>query len=429
MRIGYATLRSNQVWVADHHQFDVLVKVGEKLDAASGERVPVYKRPWLTAWMDCRSRELVGWLIRWEDPDTQAIVDCWQSAILACGVPEVAYTDNGKDFKCKIFCGLTPKQAAALFRTRSLRVEHDQIKLGGIYAALGVEHMRAWKYHGQSKPIERFFRTVCLRFSVHFDTYCGRSPDDKPEGLNDRIQQGKCPGFKDFVADFGDWLEADYRHKWHAGDAMEEFPGGPGQAWESCLVTKRTADPQLLEVLCQPRVGPVTVGQNGVTHLGIEFGRGQLSRWFGRKVFLRIRRTLDSVSVWSLDDKEFLGVADANMKLPFLATPADAKAAIQEKRRDTRLLKDAHGSRMRIAESTTDRIARLRRTAAEAQLAAPSTPDPTDPYVLVPVRSDLEAHVKALSQAVEETQLRRAAGAESLTLDQALAAYGGHDEL
>jgi hypothetical protein len=35
----YSTLESNELWNADHHPFDVLVKVSERLDGSSGEMV------------------------------------------------------------------------------------------------------------------------------------------------------------------------------------------------------------------------------------------------------------------------------------------------------------------------------------------------------------------------------------------------------
>jgi hypothetical protein len=46
----YAGLAPNDWWVADNHTFDIIVRDGEK---------PV--RMYLTAFMDARSRKMVGW--------------------------------------------------------------------------------------------------------------------------------------------------------------------------------------------------------------------------------------------------------------------------------------------------------------------------------------------------------------------------------
>lgn len=63
IRRDYSTLDSNDLWNADHHQFDVLVQVGVRTDSSTGEQTPILTRPWLTAVQDVRSRLIVGWLI------------------------------------------------------------------------------------------------------------------------------------------------------------------------------------------------------------------------------------------------------------------------------------------------------------------------------------------------------------------------------
>jgi putative transposase len=427
----YADLKSNEVWVSDHHQLDVLVKIDERLNAGTGEMEPVYGRPWLTVWMDCRSRKIVAWTIRVEDPATDVIIATWRRGVKEWGVPEVAFTDNGADYLAQVFTGESKKaRQKRLFSKRKIHVEHDQVKLGGIFAACHVqEHWRAWPFHGQSKPVERFFRTVCLRFSVEFETYCGSSPDTKPAGLyahmgeSGRLERGLAPELSEFIDAFGDWLECDYHQHYHRGDGMEEFIG-PDDAYAKCLVTKQTMDPQTLDVVCQPAIGPLPVTQDGVTHQGITYGRGQLMNHFGRKVRIRLGNTVNSVSVWSLDDKEFLGIADANEGVPFRATEVEKKAAIQEKRRDTRKLKESFEPALRIHETVTERMARRRREAA----AQPSPQMPTDPYVIKPLRSELEGQMKTLQSAEENREYRQTVGAEftpSLSLDDALSTFGG----
>jgi len=94
----YSTLASNGLWNADHHLCDVMCKIGERLNKATGEMVPVHGRPWLTAWQDCASRRIVGHAIRAADPDTDVILLTLRRGILEAGVPEAAKVDCGKDF-------------------------------------------------------------------------------------------------------------------------------------------------------------------------------------------------------------------------------------------------------------------------------------------------------------------------------------------
>lgn len=60
----FGQLASNELWCADHHQFDVWVSAGGKL-----------VRPWLTAWQDLRSRMIVGWKIFAHDPNQDVILE------------------------------------------------------------------------------------------------------------------------------------------------------------------------------------------------------------------------------------------------------------------------------------------------------------------------------------------------------------------
>lgn len=229
-----------------------------------------------------------------------------------------------------------------------------------------------------------------------------------------------APDFSAFVAAFDTWLTYSYHAKIHQGDGMEDM--SPGEAWQRLLTVKRVCPPETLEVYLSPRIGPLTVHANGVTYKGLDYGRGQLAQYFGRKVFIRVRRTLEAVSVWSCDDKELLGVADAVEGLPFLADQQDLRRAIQEKRRDTRKLKESFEPSLRIHETVAERMARLTGSKSPDRTPTPS-PDP-DPYVLKPYRGSLDGHAKELQQAFESTQLRLAAGAESLSITDELALYG-----
>jgi len=385
----YSALAANDIWNADHHEFDVMVKVGERLNPKTGEIESIHRRPWLTAWQDLASRKIVGWVIRAADPNTDVILDAFRRACLSHGVPVRAYTDNGKDFDSYAFTGLTK---AERWQRRKVKVSHDLEQLGGIYAALGINHMHALPFHGQSKPIERWFRTVEDSFGRSFETYCGSSPAERPEDLYDfrgrpgKLSRGLAPTLEEFTAGFTEWLEVGYHQRIHTGDAMDCTPAF---AWENKLQTKRTTTTEVLDLLIRRRLER-KVGQNGVDYKGLWYGQGALSRYLGQTVFIRIdERDSSKVTVWTPDDK-FICDAPCNRRLPpnaSMAAVAEAQAIKARQRKDLRAGQQA---RLRIAEDIPDT---MRRAAAARNQAAASPTSPIDPPSIAPIRTDLESHL------------------------------------
>ncbi|HWA81123.1 MAG TPA: Mu transposase C-terminal domain-containing protein, partial [Acetobacteraceae bacterium] len=327
------------------------------------------------------------------------------------GIPRVAYTDNGKDFDARALTGVTKRQrreikkARSLWQKRHVRIYHDQQKLGGIYASLRIEHLHAWPYHGQSKPIERFFGTLEDRFGRLFETYCGASTDQKPEDLADAIDRGLGPTLDEFVEKFAAWLESDYHQRIHTGDSMDCTPD---QAFAVNLQTRRTVPDDLLKVLVQPRVGPMKVGQNGIRHGCISYGAGELNHLLGQDVFIRTDpRDIGRVSVWTADDKPIATVS-ANRSLPFLADKQLLDAAIADKHRRTKALKGAAEARLRLHEDVSDTMLRIAQAKAQKPRLPAGTDDP--PPTISPVRTDLEAALPFI-RSQQERPLKKAVGA------------------
>ena len=93
------SIRAGEVFVGDHHILDVFINVGtiEK---------PKWARPWMTAWLDMRSRKFVGWTINLS-PCTDEIIAAFANAALdpAIGLPRHIYIDNGRDYCSAKFAG------------------------------------------------------------------------------------------------------------------------------------------------------------------------------------------------------------------------------------------------------------------------------------------------------------------------------------
>jgi hypothetical protein len=180
--------RVNQVWVSDHVQHDVWVR---NLDLTTG--CPYFHdlalnaplRPWMTAWMDWRSRKIVGavWCFTLS---SNTISSALRIGIVECGIPEEGYVDNGKDYR--------KLQAGAMHELR----ERDKVRAlspecAGVLARLNVKTTATLPYHAQSKPIESWFGN---RLHKRFDTlwgevYCGTSPATRLEACDEALKQHK----------------------------------------------------------------------------------------------------------------------------------------------------------------------------------------------------------------------------------------------
>lgn len=96
------------------------------------------------------------------------------------GIPERMLLDNGRENAAKIITGGAPNR----FR---FKVKDDE--LPGLLPSLDIQIMWATPYSGQSKPIERYFRSLegdTGRHIVARGTYTGPSPDFKPEAYGSR---------------------------------------------------------------------------------------------------------------------------------------------------------------------------------------------------------------------------------------------------
>lgn len=122
----------------------------------------------MVLWYDGASNYPLGWELM-PTENTACISAALRRACIRLGKrPRIAYLDNGKAFRARHFKG------CADFR---------QAGIVGLYEDLGVEVIHAWAYHGQSKPVERFFGTF-HELENWVPSYTGRSIDTKPARLH-----------------------------------------------------------------------------------------------------------------------------------------------------------------------------------------------------------------------------------------------------
>jgi putative transposase len=190
------------VLVADGHTLNFHV-----LHPFTGKPV----RMTMISWYDWASCYPVGQEIM-PTENVQSIAAGLRRAILTIGkMPKVAYLDNGKAFKAKLF---TDKA-----------IDFEEMGFYGMFARLGVETLFAWPYNAQSKVVERFFGTF-NELERLMPTYSGASIQDKPahmnrnEKLHQAIHQKRYGGWVPTAAEamqiIHGWVK-EYAARPHAG--------------------------------------------------------------------------------------------------------------------------------------------------------------------------------------------------------------------
>lgn len=132
----WSLLEVGDVVIADGHTFNF-----ETINPETGKPC----RMTLLLFFDGASSYPLGWEIMATE-NTQCIASAFRRACIRLGkFPKVVYIDNGKAFRAKFFKGCP---------------DFEQAGFLGLYRDLGCQVIHAWPYHGQSKPIERFFGTM-----------------------------------------------------------------------------------------------------------------------------------------------------------------------------------------------------------------------------------------------------------------------------
>ncbi len=273
---NYEEIPPNFLWCGDHHIFDVFVKVP---DSKGSFKI---LRPWVTAWLDVRSRSLMGWVISFS-PNSQAIAMALAHAIAdkkdpnfpQHGLPNSVLVDNGKDYKSKLLNGeiidignidypdIIEKYAALGIDPFYIDLKYDPedgiwkkkrgkkeiiikgVRVGGVYGALGIGHRYATVYSPWAKLIERFFRNVVQSFSRQLPGWCGSTPDQRPEKLAAELKSGSILKLEEFTAEFYSYITNVYHKTLHRGHGMNNQT--PDEVFQSLLPQPKKVSQDLLD--------------------------------------------------------------------------------------------------------------------------------------------------------------------------------------
>jgi hypothetical protein len=234
-------------WVMDHSPLDILTLDDEG-------RVC---RPYLTALMDMGTRRACVTVCR--QPNQNTVLWTLAKAILAWGSPQNLYLDNGKEFIARSVTG-----GRKIRFTLGLNEDHCRSLCDKFHI---IPHF-AIKENAQAKPIERWFRTLESQVAVLFESFVGRDPAHKPEGLKEAVKAGRIPRFRDVERIVAGWIEGVYHEQAHTGNGM----GGnsPNQVWAERIgnvrVTRWTVED--LRYLLMKTERPVIVSRYQVRLFG-----------------------------------------------------------------------------------------------------------------------------------------------------------------
>ncbi len=268
---NYEEIPPNFMWVGDHHIFDVFV-------IAPGGKI---LRPWLTAWMDVRSRSIMGWCISFQ-PNSYTVALALRHGVLKKedknfpqhGLPLSVYIDNGKDYKSKYLNGeqieigkidypeiierfaalgidpfyidlsYDPEEDAWVKKEGSISHVVKGIRIGGVFSRLGIRARYATAYHPWAKSIERYFRDLVQTFSRRQRGWCGSNPQERPEKLAWEIKTRHLLTFEELCRRFYEYIVYDYHTRSHRGHGMDGM--SPNEVFRA-YGAPQEVDPPLLD--------------------------------------------------------------------------------------------------------------------------------------------------------------------------------------
>lgn len=350
----------------DGHKFDVSVAWP---DGSVG-------RPMLVGIQDIYSRKMLAWRI---DKSENAAVTrlVYADLFKRWGIPKRAYLDNSRTFASLWMTN--GAKTRFRFKTREDLPE-------GLLVAMGIEVTFVTPYHGQAKPIERFWRDCAEYIARHpacVGAYVGPHTQAKPHNYGERAVP---------LAEFAALVDEQIRLMNAKMGRRTEMAGGGSfdQAYERSVaagapIGRATPEQLRLALLTSDTVS--TDRKSGaVTFLGNRYWAEGMGAYAGQRVVLRFDPDDLHSAVFAYDLKgQFIA------ELPvWEAVGFDNLAAAK----DQAALRSRHRKAVRAAEEA-EQLLSAHELARTMPGAAPE-PDMPAPRVVRPVRSGRGATAAAV---------------------------------
>jgi hypothetical protein len=237
-----ANFHRNERVYGDHHQLDILLWDEADLQCH-------LTRWWISAWQDKATGVVAFRLGRRANADLLSLA--FRAYVQRWGLPESAWTDNGKDY--------ISAQFTMLCKHLSVVVHHT------------LPSKRTGESHGKSKPIERWFGTLERGFVKALPGWCGTHPKERPDDVlwpmekaHEKFvahERGESPflSVQQFEQRLAAWVEEGF-HKDYSATAH----ASPIEAFTADSHPVKTVVDRALDVLLM-RAKTRVVGRNGVS--------------------------------------------------------------------------------------------------------------------------------------------------------------------
>lgn len=399
-QVDNESIEPGQVWHGDHYQFNCWIRHRNR-----------WIRPWLTAWMDMKSRMLTGWRICYL-PNQTTILVATRRAIEKHGPPDMVKIDNGKDYDSEMFSGMTKKTRKNRKVLRSGYLDEDEMT--GLYGWMGIRASFAIPYNARSKRIERLFATIDSQFDSTFETYCGKDVPSRPEDINKVLRSpeviASALSLEEFAGLFDKYAKV-YNNTIHAGEGMNgRTPAEVMSTRTSKRAILRDVLDMLLNVWCK-----VKVGKNGVRVNGIYYGQYdmKLFQHFGKDVLVSYNPDdLSYVTVYDAQNKKRICMATENRFMGYgeNVSEEDLREGQRQQRLAIKFCKSYVSSSRKANMSVRD----LSIEAAREKTKPEPKPKPKQIRV---VKTFLDDQVEEHKREVKQLKLKKAVGAESFKQD------------
>lgn len=274
----YSKLKPNDIWVADHHLWDIFVRVPDKKGGWKLER------PWGSYWMDMRTRKIVSSIIRIESPNSDIVLCSFGVGVEKYGIPKRVYLDNGKDYK-----------ANDLFQPN----EKEQV-YHSLATNLQIDVTYAIPYNAKAKPIERVFNTFEEQLGKQYSSYAGSNAKKRPEDLKD-VPIMDIITLEEFIQQHNYYVNEIYNNTPHTGQAM--YNQSPNYMYSTLEFSIRNASDSVLFLSLMRVKGKRKIGKQGITFNYTHYKNDNFENYFGKEVIAKYNpKELDLLYIFDLDE-------------------------------------------------------------------------------------------------------------------------------
>ena len=382
----------NQIWEGDHHRLDFF---------GLYEGKPT--RFWLTAWEDVTTRAITGITLSiqangrtiglalrhgilnkelpiLEDDISPAMKQAlenmeWslqdlnekatQSTIPFTGLPMCLYIDNGEDYKAKLKKGE---------KCQGWDYESD---IKSMCELLNVETLFCTPYSPYAKGhLERWFATLCEKFSKNMPGYCGKDNKRRPERLDEKYlaSQGKLLTMDEIL-----FLIQHYLWEYH--NTVHRILGmTPYEKYEQTLKGRtEMPDPRTLDIaLMDYEIAMVT--NQGIRRFGTrghqrvyKDDNSVIMKYVGQKVVIRYDPNhIGELLVFEPRTGAYVCTVHNNHYMAWDAS-MDDKKELEKRRRGT--LKTMKQTLKSYGENTIEAVIEQREASGEKRMATGNTKD------------------------------------------------------